>query len=251
MKKPLFLTLFTTAFVLAACGEGEDPEETAGEDQTEDAAVEEETEDEEEETDTEDDLDEEEEGTEEGTEEDEGDAEEDADVDTSSDEEETDEDEVEEGTEEDEESTYTEVVNLYFPDEQLMNTYYEEREVTAEEEDALPEAAVQAWLDGPESEELYPLVEGATVQSIEGEDDTARVSFDEAFLEANVGSGGEMEIVNQVALIMEQFGYSETVILIDGEEQESLFGHLEGTEAFPAPDASDYEAVEEAEEVEE
>ncbi|WP_252311168.1 GerMN domain-containing protein [Sinobaca sp. H24] len=122
----------------------------------------------------------------------------------------------------------TETVTLYFSDDQLMETLTEERSVTADSEENLPAAALQAWIAGPDSDGMFsPVNPDTTVQSVEGSGSQATVSFSSAFVESNVGSSGDAAIMNQIASIMSQFGYSSTQILIDGEVNESIFGHVE------------------------
>ncbi|SDI21530.1 GerMN domain-containing protein [Alteribacillus bidgolensis] len=144
------------------------------------------------------------------------------------------------------EETITETVTLYFSDEQLLETYKEQQEVEADSEEGIPAAALQAWINGPEHEELVGPFEGeeVQVQSVEVQDGTAEVSFSESLLDVNAGSSAEMAITEQIALTMEQFGYEETKILIEGEEESSLFGHMDSTEPISANNPDDYEAME-------
>ncbi|MGY4691219.1 GerMN domain-containing protein [Salibacterium sp. K-3] len=147
----------------------------------------------------------------------------------------------------DSEETVTETVTLYFSDDQLLEKYTEEQEVEASTEGELPAAALQAWIDGPEHEDLvshFPEDTDVEVQSVEGSDGTAEVSFSSAFLDLSAGSSAEMAITEQIALIMEQFGYDQTKILIEGEEEDSLFGHMDASEPFSAENADEYEPIE-------
>ncbi|SFQ30436.1 GerMN domain-containing protein [Salibacterium halotolerans] len=143
--------------------------------------------------------------------------------------------------------TVTETVTLYFSDNQLLEKYTEEQEVEASSEEALPAAALQAWIDGPDSEQLtshFPEDSSVEVQSVEGVDGTAEVSFNSAFLDVNAGSSAEQAMTEQIALIMQQFGYDQAKILVDGEEQSSLFGHMDATQAFSAENGDEYSPVE-------
>ncbi|MFD2705936.1 GerMN domain-containing protein [Salibacterium lacus] len=143
--------------------------------------------------------------------------------------------------------TVTETVTLYFSDNQLLEKYTEEQEVEASSEEALPAAALQAWIDGPNSDQLtshFPEDSSVEVQSVEGADGTAEVSFSPSFLDINAGSGAEMAITEQIALIMQQFGYDQTKILVDGEEESSLFGHMDATQPFSPENGDEYSPVE-------
>ncbi|WP_240377422.1 GerMN domain-containing protein [Bacillus piscicola] len=151
----------------------------------------------------------------------------------------------EEAASDDQEGEVSETVTLYFPDDQLLETYKEEQEVTVASEEELPKAALEAWVAGPKHDKLVTFFpEPIEVQSVEGEDDTAVVSFSKELLDTNLGSTGELFMTEQIALIMQQFGYEQTRILVDGEEQSTLFGHMDADEPFPANDPSEYETVE-------
>ncbi|SDH81473.1 Sporulation and spore germination [Alteribacillus persepolensis] len=239
MKRLLFvfLTAFLSIGMLAACGQGEDMEET------------------EETTGTEETSENEEAAENEETVENEADSDESSDEsDTENTETNTQEDTAEnEETTESEGSTADETVNetvtLYFSDDQLLETYKEEQEVEAASTEELPEAALNAWLEGSNSEELINPLAGlaeqeVAIQSVEGENGTAEVSFSDAILDVNAGSSVEMAVTDQIALIMEQFGYNETKILVEGQEEPTLFGHMDATEPISAPNPDDYEPVE-------
>ncbi|PSL42446.1 sporulation and spore germination protein [Salsuginibacillus halophilus] len=222
-----------SALTLAACGQGgEDAEEngtaTNGEVEETTEGADEETDLTDEDEDEDDDDNGEEETSEEGVSEN-GEAD-------------TDEEAAEET---ESEEAYTETVKLYYSDEELMNYYYEEVEITADHEGEAPVESLSAWLAGPQTDGLVQaLPENVEVQSVESDGETAIVSFNEALLETHMGSSSEMALFDQVALIMEQFGYENTQIVIDGEEQEQLFGHMTGTEAVEAPPADEYESAE-------
>lgn len=129
-----------------------------------------------------------------------------------------------------------ETVILYFTDKDLMTNYSVKQEVTAESEEDLPKAALEAWIAGPESEELGNLVPpGVVVEYVKGENGIAEVSFSSELKNANLGSSGELFLLDQIALIMKQFGYDSTQILIEGEIEESLLGHVTTSEPISAP----------------
>ncbi|MCR6105318.1 GerMN domain-containing protein [Salipaludibacillus agaradhaerens] len=135
-------------------------------------------------------------------------------------------------------------LTLYFSDDQLMHTYRVESGVSVAANEAGALEAMQLWAAGPTHEDLYPLLPaGTTVDSVEFNDDVAHVSFSVEINEANFGSGGEVMMTEQVAMMMEQFGYDETVILIDGQEPGEILSHMEYSEPIPANAPEDYEWI--------
>ncbi|MDQ0299941.1 spore germination protein GerM [Salibacterium salarium] len=215
----LFITVLLSLGVLAACGQGEEVEENDTGSESEANSDE----------------------TDEGTSEDENNSEEEP----SNDESNTGV-EQEDTVETDSTNEVTETVTLYFSDNEVLETYKEEQDVTADSEEEIPVAALEAWIQGPEHEELTSHFQSEIeVDSVEEEDGVAQVSFSDSFLEANVGSSAELAITEQIALIMEQFGYDETKILIEGEEESSLFGHMDATEPVTAENPDEYESIEE------
>lgn len=146
----------------------------------------------------------------------------------------------------DQNETTTHTVTLYYSDEQLMETVRIEQEVEADNEEELPQAALNAWAKGPEVEGYNSLVpEGVTIEFMANEDENvAHVSFSEGIFDANLGSTGEMALVEQVAMIMQQFGYESTQILVDSEKVETLLGHMTVDEPFEAKNPDDYTKIE-------
>ncbi|UTR13382.1 GerMN domain-containing protein [Salipaludibacillus sp. LMS25] len=135
-------------------------------------------------------------------------------------------------------------LTLYFSDDQLMHTYRIKSGVSVADNEAGALEAMQLWAAGPTHSDLYPLLpEGTTVDSVEFDDESAYVSFSVEINEANFGSGGELMMTEQVAMMMEQFGYDKTVILIDGQEPGEILGHIESSEPIPANDPEDYEWI--------
>ncbi|RSL29641.1 spore gernimation protein GerM [Salibacterium salarium] len=217
----LFITVLLSLGVLAACGQGDEVEENDTGSETEQTADSEETE------------------GEAASDEDSNEGE------TSSNSESTTDVEQEDTVETDAADEVTETVSLFFSNNDLLETYKEEQEITADSEEELPAAALEAWIAGPNNEELTSHFEGdIDVESVEEEDGVAQVSFSKSFLDANVGSSAESAITEQIALIMEQFDYDETKVLIEGEEQSSLFGHMDATEPITANNPDDYETIE-------
>lgn len=141
----------------------------------------------------------------------------------------------EEGNAMEEADGVTETVTLYFSDDQLMETLTEERSVTADTKENLPAAALEAWIAGPESEGMFsPVNTDTTVQYVESDGSQAVVSFSSDFAESNVGSSGDAAIMEQIASIMSQFGYSSTQLLIEGEINPSIFGHVDTSSPIKA-----------------
>ncbi|GIP34347.1 GerMN domain-containing protein [Paenibacillus sp. J2TS4] len=137
-------------------------------------------------------------------------------------------------------------VTLYFADKDLMEIFAVDREVEAEEEQNLPLAALESWISGPKNDKLGNLVPpGVLVEYVKDENGVAQVSFSKELKNANLGSGGEMFLLDQITLTMKQFGYDSTQILIEGEKDESLLGHVTTSEPLPAGDPSQYKKLEE------
>lgn len=137
-------------------------------------------------------------------------------------------------------------VTLYFSDKDLMENFAVDREIEAEEEANLPLAALESWISGPKNEKLGNLVPpGVLVEYVKEENGVAQVSFSKELKNANLGSGGEMFLLEQITMIMKQFGYDSTQILIEGEKEESLLGHVTTSEPLKAGDPSQYKKLEE------
>ncbi|NEU29721.1 GerMN domain-containing protein [bacterium LRH843] len=153
------------------------------------------------------------------------------------------ENDTETETEADEELTTT-PVELLFSDDQVMDMYRVERQIEASDEELFV-ATLQAWASGPTEEGLVSLIpENVEVQSVEEKEGVAFVSFSPELLEAQVGSGVEEMLLQQVAVIMKQFGFNETQVLIDGEIVPELFGHIDTGVPIVASNPDDYEKVE-------
>lgn len=140
--------------------------------------------------------------------------------------------------------TVSKIVTLYFADRELMGVFTEQREIETASEDSLPMAALQAWLDGPEHEELQNIVPPEVViEYVELVDDIAYVSFSKEIRNANLGSAGELYLLEQLAMVMEQFGYEQTQILIEGEIIEYLLGHEDTSRPIEAKNPREYESI--------
>lgn len=139
----------------------------------------------------------------------------------------------------------TETVVLFYADDQLMDMYRVSTEVEAASSEELPRAALERWMQGPEQEGLVSLVpEGTVIESITFNGDIAHVDFSTELRNANLGSSGELFLVDQVALIMQQFGYESTQILLGGEVVETLLGHVSTGEPVTPSSPEDYEWME-------
>ncbi len=133
-------------------------------------------------------------------------------------------------------------IYLYYSDNDLMNIYRVEHDGPYTKNEAGIHSALETWLAGPAQEGLTGLVpEGVLVQSVEEREGTLYVSFSSELSEANLGSTGEGMLAEQIAMIVEQFGYEEVFVLIDGEVIDSLLGHLDWNEPFAANSPEDYE----------
>ncbi len=139
-------------------------------------------------------------------------------------------------------------VVLYFSDRELMATYRTRKEVLVGKEEQVEKAALEAWIKGPENEDLIGLIESnVLVLDIEEVDGIARVSFSKEIKESNLGSSGELFLIEQIAMIMQQFGFENTQILVEGKVDESLLGHVSTSEPIRANDPESYQWIEEKE----
>ncbi|NJP38718.1 GerMN domain-containing protein [Alkalicoccus luteus] len=134
---------------------------------------------------------------------------------------------------------------LYFSDAELLNNYRVEADNEVSMDEAGAMEAMELWAAGPTHEELYPLLpEGTTVQSVALDDTSAEVSFSPEIEDANLGSSGEMMLLEQIAMMMQQFGAEETSILVDGESAGALLGHTDLDEAVQAGSPEDFQSME-------
>ncbi|MDE5412561.1 GerMN domain-containing protein [Alkalihalobacterium chitinilyticum] len=136
-------------------------------------------------------------------------------------------------------------VELYFADTQVEDMYKVETTVEAAK-DEVSVKTLEAWIAGPSNQELVSLVPSTVkVDYVTEVDGVAHVSFSKEFLETNVGSGPEQMLLQQVALLMKQFGYNETQILIEGEIRDMLFGHIDTNVPIQAMDPNQIEKLNE------
>ncbi|CAM3922955.1 GerMN domain-containing protein [Alkalicoccus chagannorensis] len=152
--------------------------------------------------------------------------------------------ETNEGTE-DQEADVLDSLYLYFADDQLLDTFRVASDHSVTMDDAGAAEAMELWEAGPEQDGLYGLLpEGSSVQSVELDDSLATVSLSGETEEANLGSSGEAMLTEQIAMMMEQFGADETMILIDGEETDNFLGHMDLSEPVQAGSPEDYDLYE-------
>ncbi|WP_209121866.1 GerMN domain-containing protein [Alkalihalobacillus sp. BA299] len=132
-------------------------------------------------------------------------------------------------------------VELFFSDNEVMEMYKIETTIEAEKEDVFIKT-LEAWVAGPSNDHLISLIPtNVKVQYVEEENGIAHVSFSKELLDANVGSGAEEMLLQQVALTMKQFGFNKTLILVDGEVQDMLFGHIDTNVPIEAMDINKIE----------
>lgn len=132
-------------------------------------------------------------------------------------------------------------VELFFADTDVMDMYRVETTVEAENEEVFKKT-LEAWVAGPKHEDLISLIPpDVQVQSVEEKDGVAHVSFSSEILAANVGSGAEEMILQQIALTMKQFGFHHTQVLVDGEILPTFFGHMDTDSPIEADNPENYE----------
>lgn len=139
------------------------------------------------------------------------------------------------------ETIHNESVKLYYPDDDLMSLYYIEVSLKDVKVSDAPMKALELWLEGPPTEDLIDLVpEGVKVQSVKDQNGVAYVSFSKELQQANLGGAGEQFLMESIALLMLQFGYETTQILVEGNTVESILGHVTADVPFEAPDPKQY-----------
>ncbi|WP_048602059.1 GerMN domain-containing protein [Rubeoparvulum massiliense] len=147
----------------------------------------------------------------------------------------------------DEEPVQKQNVYLYFSDQELMEIYREPREIEVPSDGNVAKAALEAWIAGPNSEKLNSLIPtDVVIESMEVKDGIAYVSFSKEITNANLGSTGELFIVDQLVMILKQFGYDEVQILVEGQVVETLLGHVSTDQPLSSnKSAEEYPIVEE------
>jgi hypothetical protein len=137
-------------------------------------------------------------------------------------------------------------VVLYFPDSDLMRTYRVKTEVAVKDKKQLPKAALEAWLAGPQHKELTGLVhDDVVIEYVQDVGGVAHVSFSKEIQDIKIGLDGELLFAEQVAMIMQQFGYEQTQLLVEGKVVETLFEYFYTKDPISAKDPDSYRWVEE------
>ncbi len=140
----------------------------------------------------------------------------------------------------------THQVVLYFSDNDLIDTYRIEKEIDVRKGENVAKAALEAWVNGPEHDELTGLINSEVIiEYVEEVDGIAHVSFSKEIKESNLGSSGELMFAEQIAMIMQQFGFEQTQILVEGRVGETLLGHLYTGDPIVANDPESYLWVDE------
>ncbi|RJQ06670.1 MAG: hypothetical protein C4551_07850 [Bacillota bacterium] len=124
---------------------------------------------------------------------------------------------------------------LYFPDSQALYLEREERVVEASGDETYEELAITALIEGPRVEGHGRVIpEGAELLSVTIEDGVAYVDFSSEFKDNHWGgSCGElMTVFSIVNTLTESGSITGVKILIEGEEVETLAGHLELSMVF-------------------
>ena len=120
-------------------------------------------------------------------------------------------------------------VVLYFADEQAEYLVPEKR-IILKEEQLEAEAVVKALIEGPQDKKLGITVPAGTkLLSVEVQDKIARVDFSEEIRSKHWGgsTGESMTVFSIVNSLTELDGIDKVQILINGQKQDSLVGHLD------------------------
>ncbi len=137
-----------------------------------------------------------------------------------------------------EKSEIDQEISLYFSDDQAMYLVAEKRMITLEENapvEKLIENIVQELIKGPQNQTLIPTIPPETrLLTVEVEKELAKINFSEEIQTTHWGgSTGEIMTVNSlVNSLTEINNIDEVLILVEGETQESLAGHLYTKEPF-------------------
>lgn len=119
-------------------------------------------------------------------------------------------------------------VNLYFSDSQAMYLVPEKRKIS--QTPSLARQAVIELIKGPESSELYPTIPGGTqVNEVYIVDDIVYIDLSEEILKNHPGgSRGELMTVYSIVNTLTEIPPIKGVqILVEGNEAESLVGHID------------------------
>lgn len=121
-------------------------------------------------------------------------------------------------------------VKVYYPDESGLRLVEVEREIEVARDSDKYAAAVEAMMTPPTESELTEIFpKRAKLLDVEVRDGVATVNFDEGLRKHFAGgSAGETFLIGSVVNALTNFNeVKEVRILIDGEEIESLAGHMD------------------------
>ncbi len=124
-------------------------------------------------------------------------------------------------------------VTVYYPDQAGMSLIPVKREITIDNDSQKYLAAVNCLMDTPAEEDLTKIFpKGAKIKSITLKGDIAVVDLDGGITKNFVGgSTGEEFLINSVVDTLTEFDEVERVqFLIDGQEVETLAGHMDLSE---------------------
>ncbi len=123
-------------------------------------------------------------------------------------------------------------VKLYFATKDAMYLQAEVRTIEGEGS-LIYEETIRELINGPQSSQLTATIpEGVNLLNIDIKEQVAHISFNKALVDNHWGgSTGEIMTVYSIVNTMTEFpGISSVKILIEGEQIETLAGHLDLTE---------------------
>lgn len=121
-------------------------------------------------------------------------------------------------------------VTVYYPDEAGMNLVPVKRKITVTSDKDKYLAALNCLLENPKEEELTKIFpKGAKIIGVDVEKNTAVVNLDSGITKNFVGgSTGEEFLINSVVDTLTEFNeINQVAFLIDGQEVETLAGHMD------------------------
>lgn len=124
-------------------------------------------------------------------------------------------------------------VTVYYPDQAGMSLIPVQREITIDNDSQKYMAAINCLMDSPIEEDLTKIFpKGAKIKSITLKGDIAVVDLDGGIMKNFVGgSTGEEFLINSVVDTLTEFDEVQRVqFLIDGQEVETLAGHMDLSE---------------------
>ena len=127
----------------------------------------------------------------------------------------------------------TQETKVYYPDESGTKLVPVEREIKFADENEKYSAAINQLMQQPKEKELTTIFpKHAKINSVKREGETAIVDFDKDIAKGFVGgSTGEEFLINSIVDTLTEFKEIEQVkFLIDGQEVETLSGHMDLSE---------------------